>query len=307
MTVSEDEFLGRNLDPDLEKILMKFSSELSQLVSFGVNILKWDLNSETKGEYSIPAALLLRNYIELIDAISILLKTSSIDPCKPLLRVCLETLFYIEYLVNDDQVRRGLSFTVWKTHQNLKNYQKYDGESTAFKDTAAKYKKDRFMKNSEALIYDQSRKAILNAKSLLELPQYKEINDEYLKQNSARRNPAWYSLFGGPKDVEQLAAHSQLHAMYEGFYRSWSNTSHGTDILQGKLSGDLDGRAEIVQIRYAKDAQEVTTIAFTLSITLFRTYIEKRIPEKKGLLDEWYLSVKDFFMSLQSHKYFQMG
>ncbi|MDO6390761.1 DUF5677 domain-containing protein [Pontibacter sp. BT731] len=303
MTNYNEGFLGRKLDPKLEEILEKFSDELYKVTKFGADIIKLDLESESKNDRSIIATLLLRNYIELVDSISLLIKSASTDPCKPLLRICLETLFYIKYLITDDQERRASSFIVWHTHKNLKNYLKFDGRSVAHKETVAKFRKDRYLKNESEFIYDKSEEAIVNAQSLLTLPQYVEINNEYLKEHRTRKNPNWYSLFGGPKDIEQLAAHLNMQAMYEGFYRSWSHASHGTDILQGKLANNGSGGAEIIQIRYPKDAQHITHYAFILSVSLFQTFIEKRIPEKIDFFSEWYLSIRDFYMSLSSHKY----
>ena len=54
--------------------------------------MKWDADKGRAGDENTPPLLFLRNIIELGDAISILIKNSSIDPAKPLLRSLLKIL-----------------------------------------------------------------------------------------------------------------------------------------------------------------------------------------------------------------------
>ena len=83
------EIIPRILDSNLEKVLEEFGTGIDQLVNFGSNIIAWDMEKKDGGDEDLPPILFLRNFIEEIDAISILVRKSSIDSCNNLLRTAL--------------------------------------------------------------------------------------------------------------------------------------------------------------------------------------------------------------------------
>jgi hypothetical protein len=243
--------------------------------------------------------------MELIDSIAILIRNSSIDPCKSLLRTSLETFFYLDFLLDNEQEKRAMCFLVWNAHRNIKLYKKLDGESELFKEMKSKYEKDRYLKNIEPLVYKEIvDPALENSERLLELPSYQPVNSEYLRTKKLRKNPNWYSLYDGPKDIEMLANKSQFAVLYEILYRSWSQSVHGTDIIQGKVSKNTSGLGEILQIRFPAEAQTITQYCFNLSIPIFQKFIEKRIPEKNDEFKKWYMEIRKFTLALADAKIF---
>lgn len=53
---------------------------------------------------------------------------------------------------------------------------------------------------------------------MLDLPLYKEVETEYQKVvASGKKKPAWYQLYGGPPNLEQLATRLNRQGMYEIF------------------------------------------------------------------------------------------
>ncbi len=295
MTASTDQFLGREMDPEVSKLLGQFSDGIDRLPEFGAKIIKWDFERTSGGDHLLPAVLFLRNFLGLIDAISLLIRNSSVEPCNSLMRTSLETLFYLEYLLKEDQEKRALCFLVWNTHRNIKLYNKVDGGSELYKRLQAKYANDKFLKNvNPTVLKELVKPLLLNAEEMLKLPSYKPIEAEYQRTKAIKKNPDWFTLFDGPKNIEDLANKSDFSGLYEVLYRSWSNSVHGTDIIQGKLSQDESKRAEIVQIRYPKEAQSLTLYCFNLSVPIFKTFIESRIPSRINDFNKWYLNIKKF-------------
>jgi hypothetical protein len=303
--VSNNQFLGREIEPEVGKMLSQLADKVDELAMFGSRIIEWDIGQSKSGDHQLPAVLFLRNYMELIDSIAILIRNSSIDPCKSLLRTSLETFFYLDFLLDNEQEKRAMCFLVWNAHRNIKLYKKLDGESELFKEMKSKYEKDRYLKNIEPLVYKEIvDPALENSERLLELPSYQPVNSEYLRTKKLRKNPNWYSLYDGPKDIEMLANKSQFAVLYEILYRSWSQSVHGTDIIQGKVSKNTSGLGEILQIRFPAEAQTITQYCFNLSIPIFQKFIEKRIPEKNDEFKKWYMEIRKFTLALADAKIF---
>lgn len=296
------EIVPRELNNDRVRELLEYLSKgIDETVNFGSHILKWDMDTARGGDENLPIILSLRHFLELIDSISILVKNSSIDPCKLILRGALETYFSIEYLLEDKTLDRSMAFMVWHTHRNLKSYKRLDSKSEQGRQLQHKMNSDKSVDGFKIPDIPELNHAIGNLESLLQKPSYQKANQEYLRlKNKGEKNPTWYRFFDGPKNVQELAEHLKLSGLYETLYRSWSGPTHGTDILQGKLFGSVDNKAEIVQIRYPKDVQMIASYAMTFSLKTFSTIIERRLPFKKSKYDEWYSSIKSLYQRVAS-------
>jgi hypothetical protein len=297
MTKPADGFIPRGLDPEVAAILAQFALGLEELVNFGSVLIGWDLEREDNSDEHLPALLFLRNFLEEIDAISIMVRHGAIDPCKNLTRTALENLFSLEYMLETDSTNRALAFLVWNTVTNNKLLRKADGKSEAYKDLLAKYRKDKLLKNTSPLQLPIADAMILTGERLLGLPKFVSVKAEYDQVAAKKSNPPWYMLFGGPSSMADLAGRVGLPAIYEVLYRGWSQSIHGNDMIQGKIA-DADGLAHITQIRNPKEAQFITQHCFNLAILSFRTYVQQRLPEKQNEFNNWYLSIRDFNLKL---------
>ena len=106
------EFLNREIDKNLQAVLIQLHYQIRKLSEFGTEVLRWDLEKQRGGDALVPPMLFLRSQIEIIESISILIKDSLADPCNALLRSIIETTLYLEYLLQEDTERRSLSFIV---------------------------------------------------------------------------------------------------------------------------------------------------------------------------------------------------
>lgn len=295
-----EDFIPREIEnKDLKKLLCDFSEGLDSVVDFGSNVFKWDLDKNKGGDENIPITLSLRHFIDLIDGISILVKKASIDPAILLLRGGLEVYFGLDYLFKADTHNRSMAFMVWNFHKKLIFYDKFDPSSQQGQQFQASLNKDEFKPDfspgSNSNLQDEKMKF----ETLLQQPSYADAEREYQKLiQSGEKNPTWFRLFNGPRNIEQLAFQLNKSVFYEFLYRQWSGPTHGTDIFEGKIFGNTQGSADIVQIRYPKDAQSVTSWAITLSIMVYKLYLEKRIPEKMVEFNNWYLTIKDLYQRL---------
>jgi len=293
------EILNREVPETVKDILDKASDKIDEMVAFGAQILAWELGK--KGDDTdLPPILFLRNLLENADAIGILIRHSSIEPCKILLRTALENYCSIEYLVQDPakSKQRALCFMVWNYVEHGKWLIKSDKTSREFRELKANYLKDKLMKNSEPLIVEDAKTKILGLEELLNTEPYKMIKEEYDLKHSKKRNPAWYSLYGGPDSVSGLALNVELPALYEVLYRGWSHSTHGNNIIQGKLKTDSSGMLNIQPLRLSGEAESMAQHCMNLVITAYLIYVNMRLPERKPELLQFYEKIKGYKLSL---------
>lgn len=293
-------FLGHDRDPNRQQFLNECSSKLNLLAKIGVRILEKEMDSAT-GEHVIPGLLFIRNQVEVVEAISVLIKDSLIDPCYPLLRVSLETLMQLDYLLGGE--KRGAAFLVWDRQRDISTYKRMDGTSEEYKQLKAKFAKDRFLKDVPVPIVSGTKEAVDRSEKFLKKEEYKSINEEFLKiRNEKARPKYWYALYSGPPNVIELAKHCKLDAVYDIIYRECSNYVHGTNIMDGKISRDEAGYLQIHQIRKSEKAKQVTLLSINFVGESFETYIDKRLPSLKGELKSWYLELEEFRNLLSNSK-----
>jgi len=297
-----DDFIPREIEnKELEKLLTEFSEGLERVVDFGSNVFKYDLDKNRGSDENIPITLTLRHFIELADAIAILIKKASVDPAKLLLRGALEAYFGLEYLFEADTQNRAMAFMVCYIHKKLKFFAKFDPNKPQSQQFQASIRNDRLQPDFSSSQHTKFEIEKNKWEALLQKPIYQSAEADYQRLiNSGESNPSWYRLFNGPRNIEQLAKHLKLTIFYEILYRQWSGPTHGTDIFEGKIFGNADGSADIVQIRYAKDAQSVTSSAIALSLKVYKLYMEKRIPERLEEYNNWYITIRDLYLRLSS-------
>lgn len=301
MTKPVNEILSRELDPGVEQLLLKFSTLIDEFVDFGTNVFKWVIEESRGTDEQMPLLMFFRDMLEKADSISVLVRHSSIDPSKVLLRSIFETNLYISFLLEKNCEDRAMSFLVWDAIRQKQINQNFDTKNPDFN-------KIRKMLEQDILISDPNflndlpsvKHKIESINSLLNREEYKRVLKEYERTKRKDNNkPAWYHLFNGPKNIQELANHLKLPFLYEILYRKWSGNVHSTDIISGKIiekkdSVELEGKVntEIVQIRLPKDAQEVTSYTLLLLLRTFTVFKDSKISDKTGEIQKWYLSVK---------------
>lgn len=299
MTQPVREVIPREIPENVIPTLNMFSETLDEFVNFGSHILNWDANPNNTGEENVAPTMLFRHFLDLIDTISILVKHSCGDTSKLIIRGALETTFGIEYLFEKDTYNRAMAFLVTDVISQIKTLKRLNPKTVEGKELYNTFEKEKFFTKAELFSKYDLDDHIKSKEGILQLPQFKKASDEYdqLRKNG-EKNPKWYRLFGGPRNFEALSAHLKQKTLYELLYRKWSGAVHGSDIYLGKLSHNELGGVDIVQLRYIKDVQEVVKYAMTLSLKVFRLFIDNRLPEKQTVFKEWYLTIREKYLMI---------
>jgi hypothetical protein len=304
------EVISRNPSShEVSKVLGRFADLIDETVNFGSHVLKWHLESARGGDDTAPITLSFRHILELLDAVSINIRNSSLDPCKLLLRGALESYFGVAYILETDTKRRAMAFMATYVNQRLKTYRKLDPTTQQGKEFRSLLKKDPLATTMVISIPTTAiQAAIANLENLEKKPAYKDAYKEYDRVRKAgSKNPYWYSLYGGPSNIEKLADHLNLQAFYHILYRKWSSSTHGTDIIEGNISRSSTGQVEILQLRLPKEPEVLTVLAVSIALKLFRLFIEHYAPEKSSEYTSWYQKeIQAIYLRLTKNKIIQI-
>lgn len=313
MTRSVENILPREIDSQLDSILSDFSMLIEEFVNFGTHVLMWNTENINGSDEQMPPMMFFRDLLEKADSISIIVKKSSIDPAKVILRSIFETHLYLDYITEKETVDRAMSFLVWETKKKIQLLDTYNDNTNLNNALKSKLRKDKSLDENGILDgIPNLNSEIENLEELLRQEEYQNANEEYHRiKKLDNRKPNWYRLFDGPKNIQQLADYLNMGFMYEVLYRHWSGSVHGTDITYGKIApSNYDDnnsekiQADIIQIRLPKDAQQVSGFTLILLLKTIRILIERRIPNKKDEFNIWYKSVKDSFSKVTSKESF---
>jgi len=316
-------FIRRDIDdPGIQEILNEYSFVLKELVNFASHIANWCTEKIHGGEELAPIMLSFRHIIELIDAISVLVKSACIEPCKILLRAVFESVLNVNYIFENDTKKRGMAFMTCCWHQAINNLRKLNPKDSMHKQFLVKKRRDKFSKNVPLPKIPDVKEGIKILEDLLASPEYIESEREFqhLKsiikrkrkeipkktnswhlifrwiKNIIKKEPRempkkrlnWYSLYQGPANIEGLANYLELPVQYDLFYREWSGLTHGTNIVINNIEVVDKNRSGISQIRFPKEAYDITCTALNYGLEIIPKYIGRFAPERAEVAKAWY-------------------
>jgi len=280
---------SRTLNERDKAQLKELSAVLDKTVDLGAAILQadFDLGGDT---LVLPPILFLRNLITSIDGISVLVASSIDEPCNVLLRTLLENFFSLEYLLEDNKGsgQRARNFMVWDVLERRKWLKKGDVNSPEYALLAKKFKQDKRLYDSPVMSFPMADKISELIDKSLNGEAYRKTWAEYKRTKKIKKKtPSWYSLFDGPGSLEELAAKVGYPALYEILYRGFSPSSHGNNIVPGKISFADGPWVDLEPLRDKTQMFSIVNHCLQISNLAFRSYIEKRVPFMAESYKDW--------------------
>lgn len=288
---------------EVQRHLSEFALQIEIYVEFGHSILE-GIGSRQGGNENYLAYMMFRHFLELTDSLSCLIKESSIDPCKVILRTMVESSLTIEYLIMEDFERRSHSYFVAEAMKERSNLlQLVEGTQMA-KQLEATIKKDRILKNtpSVSIPVEEVQRQLTNIEDMMKRPGFKEAFEEYEKitSNSKEKHPSWYCYWGGPSSLIELAQRINKTGYYEFYYRNFSTSVHSSKTAKQKLER-RDGKLYVKPIRDFQEAKIMLQRAMVIINDTFEFVIEHLVPTQKVEYQQWYLNAQSkFYLTLHS-------
>lgn len=249
--------LQRLLDRDFQRVavhpLIQVACPLlREIVNYGTNVFgrcetdtKYARVADIPGEGHLAILLLYLHIVEMIDAIEVMLAQSVAVPSLLQLRSAFEAFLQLEWILQEDTLQRVYAYLVYDFRNRLKLYQSLDPSSAEGKQHKAIITKDRWASSMPFPHVPELAARIQNLEALLTEPHFATVNAVY------DAKLPWYGLFGGPRNIEQLANALELPLWYEILYRESSHTTHAL-----YLARNLRGK----NIRVVRDPSEIPNV-----------------------------------------------
>lgn len=288
--------ISRSTPDNVQAVLDQLADSLDNVVNFGTHVIAWFTECAPQGkDESIPVMMLLRHMLELVDATSVLVRSSAVEPATVLLRSMFETKVYLAWLLKEDTRRRSLGYWACYVRKQIKADARMDPRMQQAKQlvkelegTAAEGIVDEV--ETAGFDFDAMRDRKENA---LEQPHFEEVMREFEEAKArytpkGKKDPPWHFLFDGRKSLEELAADVGLSDWYHLRYREWSDIAHGFEVIQGKLIAEDDGKTSIVQMRSPLGVEDIYLYSATAATKVYLLVLEKYASEKVRELRKWY-------------------
>lgn len=260
-----------------QEVLSYTQPLFEELVNYGSNALIRCATSP-KGEENVDLAplALYRHILEMTDAFEVLISNSCPTPTIPILRSTFEATLSLEYILesNEYYVVRSLCWLASYVNRRITLYNSMLSSTQRGKEFASYIKKDKSVIDIPNPPADGVKSAIKNLENFLSREQFDEINLEF---DSFGKSAKWYSLFDGPKSLQELSYHLEKHVQYEFLYRQWSSVTHALDFSKF-LGISESGESGIRGIRNPDRILEVSRFAATFMIKATRLLLENFRP-----------------------------
>lgn len=275
---------------EAKEIIEIASPLLQELVNYATNAFQRCQESAAAGaaDEHLPILASYYHVIEMTDGIEVLISQSCPIPAIPLLRSSFEAILTIDYILEAEYRQRAFSWLVCYVHDRLSLYRMLDLSRPQGREFQTIFKADSVSRYMDFPTYPHLNEAIENLESLLNEPNWQTANAEHLRlKKKWRRKPNWYSLFGGPGTLRELARHLNRGAQYEILYRSWSSITHATDISR-ILTSTKDGFPAFNPIRNHAELKQVSKLASTFMLDATKKTLGKFRSGEMASLKRWY-------------------
>jgi hypothetical protein len=308
------EILNRSPKPEIKNILNHYCYYIEEAVNFGTEILLWEFKQSK--DQTVTSLLLFRQYLDILDSLSILVKNGSSDPCKLLLRSLFELNLSIHFISAKHTQHRAYSFLVFDIYNSLKeldrlDLQKQSGIQLSSKISSEKWIPDFGSKYDEISIQKERDRLT----QLLKHPEYLIVHEEHDRVKNEKNSKGslkykkieWYTLFEGVTNIESLAGILDKKTLYEVFYRHWSKSVHVTDIIRKKITQLDDEKVFIHPLREPTNLMFISRIACNLTINTFGHFVNACHEDKSDNYYSWEKEFVENYSDQLDHEYISTG
>ena len=277
---------------EYEKILEDHSMAIKSGVEYLLRAMQLmaGVDFGDKLQYRGVVLMLARHVAEEVDAASLLMKYGSTQPCKSHLRSAFEASIGTKYILETDHERRAICYFVNHIKEKLRVLNKCDPSTQQGKQLRKQITDPiggGVLQDVEKLGYDFAKERA-KYEGVLAKPEYVDVDTEWkaVKKASGRK-PSWFSLFGGPRNVRELARHVGLEFFYEFLYSDWSGHIHAGGSIQniGKNSSDSWENSNALRpIRHPEGLKDVLNFGVFLPCDL-GTILSRRFLSPIGRAD----------------------
>jgi hypothetical protein len=262
---------------------------LRDMVGYGTNLIIRTYNASDKGPVPmVIVAVLLKQIIEMLDAIDVLISQGHTYPALLQVRAAFEASLYIDWVLQADSENRARHYIVSSYRDEAMWALRYipgSPENAAFEAAVGSLQ-------HKAENEDRAKRLLAEIKAVLAKPQYQSIDTAFTVTRGKRPyDPHWYEVLG-VKSVRDMAGQVGRLRDYEAIYNRGSDAMHSglyTDHVKVRKDGFV-----MRPLRNLEDGKTVLNFAMVVAIHAFERVLTQYRPDeaqagafKKRYLDRW--------------------
>lgn len=257
--------------------------QMADAVNASLNSYLWVLGhvnekfKATEKDTHLAASLLLMEYAEPIDGVSILARKGSARNCVPIIRTGFELQLNLMYMLQRDDTfeNRCLAYEFFHWMKQCKVAEKCDPNSQTGKQVRSQINGELLADSFDHPTRDIAAE-IAALQKMMAIPRYAAVKAEY-EQSKPKH---WYGMWGGPGSIEKLAAELGRSGHYEVMYRYWSGNAHGESAMRHMD----DGKPEMQPVRCPRGLPIACLKACNLAIEMAGFLMNRFVPQLKDEL-----------------------
>lgn len=212
--------------PEVKQLRKAGYTVIDEVLRYGIYIMDLMVNEDwSKKEIADKVMVsFLRESLEILDGIGVLLKNSCVVASIPLIRKLFECYVQIKYFTDDSTDEKAIAYEVFHIHEQI----------------AVLHSLVKLGKREE----DVSLEKIKKLEVLLQQPGWKEANEKrvsLLPNQKSRRYPQWYTLIDDKCwGITSLIRKVTPGKVNKDIYSHLSRSSHGNGVLDHCLQINSD-------------------------------------------------------------------
>jgi hypothetical protein len=261
---------------------------LRDMVGYGTNLIPRVHAFSDKGDASmVVIGVLLKQIVEMLDAIDVLMSHGNSFPALLQVRAAFEASLYMDWILQADSDKRALYYIV----ANLRDEATWarrsisgSAEKTAYETALGKT-----IKHSDpAMIDSEGRKQLTGIEAILANPKYQPIDAAFTAARGKRYEPHWYQVLG-VKSLRKMAEQVNRVVHYEVIY------DRGSDAMHAGLYKDhlktRKGEFVMRSLRNLADGRDVFVFTMIVAMHSFQAVLTHYRPDevKAGALARRYV------------------
>jgi hypothetical protein len=273
----------------------KVSPLLQEVVNYSTNVFARCVSSVPGGIENYAVPLIYLHMIEMTDGIEVLLSASCPTPAKLLLRSLFEAFLSVEYILEENYENRALAWIASFVRKRLALYRSHDPSTIEGRQFLDVLKDDKLVGDVRIQYPAEFDNFIKRYEDLLSSPELAPVHGEIerYRREKNRKPRRWYHLFGPqpprktPQNVEELAKHLEMGAVYERLYREWSAIHHVTEPARF-----ISTKGKRQAIRPLRDPSQIEMVADFAEVFMVRAtglVLQKFRSGEEGAFAKWYL------------------
>ncbi|HEY0152591.1 MAG TPA: DUF5677 domain-containing protein [Longimicrobium sp.] len=261
---------------------------LREVVDEGIRLFERAASGAREQDVHLGILFPFLHLLESIDGVEVALAAASTTSAELILRTTFEALLAVEWVTQDRNFRYAAARVVADIHKRIALTSRYQSGSDRRRQFEAEFSKDALGRHIHLPLEPDAAEKIAGLQSLLNQDHLRDAPVEFDRSRTVqKRTPEFYSLWGGPRNIEGHARKLDRGAQYELLYRQWSAVAHG-DVSQRQL-GTVEGAPAVRPFRSGGELSTCYVFAATYGLDAIRAILKIYRPEElNGSYPRWY-------------------